>query len=185
YYDAVWHVPLLNQTFVAFALVVAGCAVAARLLAREPGAWGGAPVVPALVVAANALALVALSAEAVGYFEARSPAGADAESLRDTTLAKQLSLSVVWALYGAGLLVTGRAWRARLLRLLGLGLLGATTLKVFLFDLSSLNRAYRIVSFLVLGAILLAVSYLYQKSLQRAAADTDATPDDAEAAPEG
>jgi len=76
----------------------------------------------------------------------------------------------VWALYGAGLLLVGRARRARLLRLLGLALLGVTAVKVFALDLSALDRAYRIVSFIVLGAILLAVSYLYQKSQQRAAA---------------
>jgi hypothetical protein len=49
-------------------------------------------------------------------------------------------------------------------------------------DLSSLDRVYRIVSFIVLGAILLAVSYLDQKSQQRAAAaEADATPFDADA----
>jgi uncharacterized membrane protein len=48
--------------------------------------------------------------------------------------------------------------------------------------LSSLDRVYRIVSFIVLGAILLAVSYLYQKSQQRAAAEeADAAPFDADA----
>ena len=61
--------------------------------------------------------------------------------------------------------------RSRLLRLMSLALLGLTTLKVVLLDLSALDRAYRIVSFIVLGAILLAVSYLYQKSQQRAAAE--------------
>ena len=115
--------------------------------------------------------LVALSAEAVGYFESRRGLGADAGALRDVELAKQLSLSVVWALYGAGLLLVGRVRRSRLLRLMALALLGLTTLKVFLLDLSVLDRAYRIVSFIVLGAILLAVSYLYQKSQQRAAAE--------------
>ncbi len=124
-----------------------------------------------LVVVANVLALVALSAEAVGYFESRRVLGGDAAGQRDVELSKQLSLSVVWALYGAGLLLVGRVRRSRLLRLMALALLGLTTLKVFLLDLSALDRAYRIVSFIVLGAILLAVSYLYQKSQQRAAAE--------------
>jgi uncharacterized membrane protein len=95
----------------------------------------------------------------------------------------------VWALYGAGLLLAGRARRARLLRLLGLALLGVTAVKVFVLDLSALDRAYRIVSFIVLGAVLLAVSYLYQKSQQRAAvaaeADEDADADSPEAAEPG
>ena len=57
---------------------------------------------------------------------------------------------------------------------MSLALLSLTTLKVFFWDLSSLDRVYRIISFIVLGAILLAVSYLYQKSLQRAAEEDEA-----------
>jgi uncharacterized membrane protein len=187
FYDAVWHVPLVNHTFLAFALLVAGYAVAVRLYARgENLSDEEYAVVPALVVIANILALVALSAEAVGYFESHRDLGADAGIQRDVGLAKQLSLSVVWALYGAGLLLVGRVRRSRLLRLMALALLGLTTLKVFLLDLSALDRAYRIVSFIVLGAILLAVSYLYQKSQQRAAAEAaeeeTAAPDPSEAA---
>jgi uncharacterized membrane protein len=170
FYDAVWHTPVFNHTFMAFALVVGAFAAVVRLYARGAGADEAGSITPVLIVAANALVLVALSAEAVGFFEARRAAGADAAGLREVALSKQLSLSVVWALYGAGLLLAGRARRSRLLRLLGLALLGLTALKVFVLDLSALDRAYRIVSFIVLGAVLLAVSYLYQKSQQRAAA---------------
>ncbi len=91
--------------------------------------------------------------------------------LRDLDLAKQLSLSVVWALYASGLLLAGRARQMRLLRLMGLALLSLTTLKVFFWDLSSLDRIYRIISFIMLGAILLVVSYFYQRSQQRAATE--------------
>jgi uncharacterized membrane protein len=176
FYEAVWHVPLLNHTFLAFAVLVASYAAAVRLYARggETLSEEERAVVPVLVVIANILALVALSAEAVGYFESHRIPGADAAGQHDVELAKQLSLSVVWALYGAGLLLVGRVRRSRLLRLMALALLGLTTLKVFLLDLSALDRAYRIVSFIVLGAILLAVSYLYQKSQQRAAAEAAA-----------
>ena len=187
YYAAVWHTPVFNHTFMAFAMVIAACAAVVRLYTRGHDAGEAESVVPVLIVAANVLALVALSAEAVGYFEARTLADAGYEALRDLMLAKQLSLSVVWALYGAGLLVAGYARRSRLLRLLGLALLGVTALKVFALDLSALDRAYRIVSFIVLGAILLAVSYLYQKSQQRADAAEEANaaasaPDTSEAA---
>jgi uncharacterized membrane protein len=176
YYDAVWHVPVFNQTFLAFALLVGAYAACVYLFGRDGVAEDERTAVPVLIVVANVLALVALSVEAVGYFEART-AGVDIAGLHDLKLAKQLSLSVVWALYGAGLLLVGRVRRARLLRLMALALLALTTLKVFLLDLGELDRAYRIVSFIVLGAILLAVSYLYQKSQQRAAAEEEATPD--------
>jgi uncharacterized membrane protein len=169
FYDAAWHVPVLNQTFMAFAVVVGAYAVAARSYARDVRGGAGRAGAAVLVVAANLLAIVALSAEAVGYFEAsRRAAAADEARVRDLELAKRLSLSVVWALYGAGLLLAGRVRRSRLLRLMALALLGLTTLKVFFFDLSGLESAYRIVSFIVLGAVLLAVSYLYQKTQRRA-----------------
>jgi len=47
---------------------------------------------------------------------------------------------------------------------LALGLLLLTIAKVFLIDLASLERIYRIASFLALGVILLSVSYLYQRA---------------------
>lgn len=186
FYAAVWHVPVLNQTFLAFAFLVAAYAFAARLYARAPELGEERSVIPVLVVIANVLMLVALSAEAAGYFDSGRAGAADAARERDLELAKQLSLSVIWGLYGAGLLLAGSVRRVKLLRLMALVLLSLTTFKVFFWDLSSLDRVYRIVSFIVLGAILLAVSYLYQKSQQRAAAsdEEDAAPFDADAGEE-
>lgn len=183
FYAAPWHTPVFNGTFAAFALLVAAYALTLWLYARD-GRIGDdeRAVVPVLAIIANVLALVALSAEAAGYFQSNiaaewgrigpgfSPATPEfGARLRDLELAKQLSLSVMWALYGGGLLVAGRVWRVRLLRLMALALLSLTTLKVFFWDLSFLDRVYRIISFIVLGVILLAVSYLYQKTQQRAA----------------
>ena len=183
YYDALWHAPVFNQTLAAFALLVAALWLVAHEYARGRGELEEAEeVLPFVIVTANVLALAGLSLAAVGYFRARMEGELDAVRLRDLELAKQLSLSVIWALYGAGLLLVGRVRRSRLLRLMSLALLGLTTLKVFLLDLSALDRAYRIVSFIVLGAILLAVSYLYQKSQQRAAAEAAA--EEEAAAPE-
>jgi uncharacterized membrane protein len=44
-----------------------------------------------------------------------------------------------------------------------IGLFGIAILKIFLYDLSFLERLYRIFSFVGLGVILLLVSYLYQR----------------------
>jgi uncharacterized membrane protein len=118
------------------------------------------------------LTLIALSTQAVGYYDAKiadelshvAVLNPDATtSMRNLDLAKQLSLSVVWGIYASGLLVVGRMRDLRLLRVMALALLSVTTLKVFIWDLSSLDRAYRIVSFIMLGAILLVVSYFYQR----------------------
>ncbi|HVF51165.1 MAG TPA: DUF2339 domain-containing protein [Pyrinomonadaceae bacterium] len=169
FYAAAWHVPLLNQTFIALMLVVAALAVCARVYTQAGSRVDGAEralVVPVLVVVANVLAIVALSADAYGYFEARIRAGRlVGVSLPDLRLAQQLALSIIWMVYGGAMLVYGLRRRNRPLRVMALLLLGVTTLKVFLSDLSSLDKIYRIIAFLVLGAILLAVSYLYQKRL--------------------
>jgi uncharacterized membrane protein len=55
-------------------------------------------------------------------------------------------------------------WRRRAgLRLVAMVLFGVTILKIFFYDLSFLQTLYRIFSFIGLGLILLAMSYLYQR----------------------
>lgn len=179
YYDAAWHALVLNRTLGAFAIFVAALWLVARTYARSGKDFEEALTLRRIAtIAANLLAIIALSAQAVGYYEAKiaeefNRSGATALdsnglSLRNLALAKQLSLSVVWGLYASGLLIAGQVRRLRVLRLMGLALLSLTTLKVFIWDLSSLDRIYRIISFIMLGAILLAVSYFYQRSQQRA-----------------
>jgi uncharacterized membrane protein len=51
-----------------------------------------------------------------------------------------------------------------MVRYAALGLFGLTVIKVFAVDLGAVTTAYRILSFLVLGVVLLLVSLVYQKS---------------------
>jgi uncharacterized membrane protein len=60
-------------------------------------------------------------------------------------------------------MVLGIWKRARILRVVAMVLFGITILKIFIYDLSFLETLYRIFSFIGLGVILLAVSYLYQR----------------------
>lgn len=161
---------IFNRTFAVFALLTLVLAWGIRLYARAEGIDGEeqSRLVPIMVVVANLVAVVGLSVEASGYFggqtNARLLAG---DAGRDVRLAQQLSLSVIWAAYGGGLLCTGVVRHSRLLRMMALLLLGVTIIKVFLFDLAELDRFYRIVSFIVLGVVLLAVSFLYQQRERR------------------
>ena len=66
-------------------------------------------------------------------------------------------------LYGAILLAAGFWRRAAFVRWQALILLIFTILKVFLSDVSGLSQGYRVASFLGLGALLMAVSFAYQK----------------------
>jgi uncharacterized membrane protein len=172
YYNAAWHMPVFNRTFGAFVLMIAALAAGAWLYAHSEEIEGEErfAIIPVLIVVANILALVALSAEAWGYYgkkisEMTLAAAADfnSKTLSDLKLAQQLSLSVIWAIYGGTMLTIGIIRRSRLLRIMALLLLGLVILKVFFIDLASLERLYRIISFIVLGAILLGVSLLYNR----------------------
>src|SRR5438552_2418966 len=111
-------------------------------------------------VAINVYALIALSAEFWDYF-GRTSTGLDG------ALAQHLSLSILWTAYASGLLFWGLQNKSALLRWQSLVLFGLVVGKVFFYDLSFLERAYRILSFFVLGAVLLGVSFLYQRRLAR------------------
>ena len=66
-------------------------------------------------------------------------------------------------IFGAALLVLGFWRRSAFLRWQALVLLSAAIVKVFVVDVSQLSQGYRVLSFLVLGALLLAISFAYQK----------------------
>jgi uncharacterized membrane protein len=56
------------------------------------------------------------------------------------------------------------------LRYAALCLFGLTIVKVFFVDMASVKTAYRMLSLLVLGVVLLLVGLLYQKASRRPAA---------------
>ena len=75
----------------------------------------------------------------------------------------QALLSAFWSLLGLGLLWAGLRKDVRALRLGGFGLLLVAVAKVFLYDMAALDKGYRVLSFVVLGLLLLAGAYAYQR----------------------
>jgi uncharacterized membrane protein len=67
------------------------------------------------------------------------------------------------AFYALALVTAGVLARSRVNRLLGLGLLAAVVLKLYLYDVWLLRRIYRVTAFAVLGVLLLLTSYLYSR----------------------
>lgn len=116
-----------------------------------------APVWAVALVVANVVALVAVSTESWDVVQ-----GLDVDL--DLDLAAQVVLSAVWLLWAAGLIAAGIRRSAPGLRWQGLVLLLVVVGKTFLVDLSFLEQGYRILSFLIVGALLVAVSFLYQRS---------------------
>ncbi|MBI2817722.1 MAG: DUF2339 domain-containing protein [Acidobacteria bacterium] len=74
-----------------------------------------------------------------------------------------LATSAAWAIYSMAVCLAGWFWVSPFLRWTGVALLLVTTLKVFLFDPATLSGITRIVSFLLLSAVLLLLSYLFQR----------------------
>jgi uncharacterized membrane protein len=72
-------------------------------------------------------------------------------------------LTVAWGIEGAALLISGFPLRDRTLRLSGIVLFLVCVGKLFLYDLRALETLYRILSFFVLGVILVGVSWLYTR----------------------
>jgi uncharacterized membrane protein len=76
----------------------------------------------------------------------------------------QAILSAFWSLLGLGLLWAGLRRALRPLRLAGFALLAVAVGKVFFYDIAALDQGYRVLSFVVLGLLLLAGAYAYQRT---------------------
>jgi uncharacterized membrane protein len=158
---------ILNYRFLTIILIVAGLYLLARWIrGRSPlGTWN-ADILGSIGVVIVVLVLVLVTGETKDYFEkAKSILGERSNSIERSRLnsLQQLSLSGVWLLYSIVLMVAGIWRRRRGIRIASMVLFGFTILKIFIYDLSFLETLYRIFSFVGLGVILLAVSYLYQK----------------------
>ncbi|MBI2719108.1 MAG: DUF2339 domain-containing protein [Rhizobiales bacterium] len=75
--------------------------------------------------------------------------------------------SAVWLLFALGLFVAGLKLARQPLRYAGLGVMVLVVLKVFLWDMASLEGLYRIASFVGLGLCLVGIGWLYQHFVQK------------------
>jgi uncharacterized membrane protein len=71
--------------------------------------------------------------------------------------------TMFWSIEGVLILITGLLTGKRVLRLTGIIIMLLAILRIFLIDLSFLETIYRIASFIVLGALLMGISFLYTK----------------------
>jgi uncharacterized membrane protein len=109
------------------------------------------------VVVASVLVVVACSAHTWDYWRQVGMESADAR------FAYSLSLSGLWTILACLFIGAGLVRDFAPLRYLAMALFGITVLKVFLVDLSSLGGIYRVLGFIGVGLVLLAVSFLYQR----------------------
>jgi uncharacterized membrane protein len=156
FYDQ-WHADTLvfNARFATYGVAIAvlgGIAGFGKRYASEEER----PFLDGAVVALNLLALIALTWEAADYFNRHEVTSGD-------YIARGFSYSAIWLLYGTALMTIGFWKRSALVRWQALILIAFTIGKVFLYDVSQLGSGYRIVSFIALGAVLLGISFVYQR----------------------
>ena len=127
----------------------------------------------AALIALNLLALIALGHEIADYYawqmaELHPTLGrwtaASWAGVRRVEIARDFTYSALGMGYGAGLMIVGLWRRSAFVRWQALVLIAATIVKVFTYDVSELDRAYRILSFIVLGVLLLGISFVYQRN---------------------
>jgi hypothetical protein len=113
-----------------------------------------------LAFGGGVLALYLVSIGIVDEFQRRVGVEVSVNELRRQS---QVALSVVWAVLGGGAVAVGLVRAVAPVRWFGLGLLALATAKVFLIDLAALDAVYRVMSFIVLGILLLLSSYAYRR----------------------
>ena len=106
---------------------------------------------------AGAAGVYLLSIGMVDLFQANRFGGIAFEELDKQA---KVALSVLWAVLGVVGFVIGLVRQSTVVRLFGLGLLAIVTAKVFILDLAALDVAYRVLSFVALGLLLLGAAYL-------------------------
>ena len=75
----------------------------------------------------------------------------------------KLGLSILWGLYALLLIGLGIWKQRKYLRIGAIVLFGATLLKLFFYDIASLNTISKTIVFVSLGVLLLIISFLYNK----------------------
>ena len=160
---------IFNSRMLTHGVAIAVLALVAWFGAKrrdEPGRQAAALA----LVCLNVIALVALSREVADYY-GRQQAALPRQSYqygasspwRRLHIEEAFSYSALWMAYGTMLMIVGFWRRSAFVRWQALVLIAATIVKVFVYDTSELDRGYRIVSFIVLGVLLLAISFVYQK----------------------
>ena len=172
--------PIFNNRMATYAVAIAVLGAVAWYGSRRNDDTGRAAAAVS-VVALNLLALIALSREVADYYSRElasiRPQGrwnpSDWSDWQHVKIARDFTYSALWMAYGAMLMAVGFWRRSALVRWQALVLIAFTIGKVFLYDVSELDRGYRIVSFIVLGVLLLAISFVYQRDWLRLSTRTN------------
>lgn len=175
---------ILNERMFTYAVIVGALFIASWLynIYKDEIPPSEKVMSTVFVILANVVLLTQLSIESQSYFLNIAHSKAALSGLAENSTefrqafesayaaqfsARQLSISVLWIIYALMTITFGIYRKFRALRLMALVLFGIAVLKIFLIDLSQLDRIYRIISFVGLGVVLMLVSFFYQRFKDR------------------
>jgi len=158
--DPAWlpYLPLLNPLDVCVALVIAALAMWWSALEPEQRARLWSQDIRALIAIAAGIVFVWLNAALIRSLHHNWGAPITAYGIAHSTFV-QSALSIFWGVLGFAAMMIAARQRWRYVWLVGVGLMIIVIAKLFLVDLSSIGTVARIVSFMVVGGLLLATGY--------------------------
>ncbi len=83
--------------------------------------------------------------------------------IAEFTQSYKLGLSILWGTYSLFLIVLGIWKKKKYLRIGAISLFGVTLIKLFFYDISNLDTIGKTIVFVLLGVLLLIISFLYNK----------------------
>ena len=75
----------------------------------------------------------------------------------------KIGYPILWGLFSFVFLIIGIKKQWKNLRIIALSLLGITILKLFLYDIKNVSETGKIIAFILLGVLILIISFVYQK----------------------
>jgi uncharacterized membrane protein len=157
--DAVGHLPLVNALLGAY-LAPAALATLALRQSEIEGGWRQ-------VLAAYALAAILawVTLEVRHWFH---PIHMDRGDAGDAEI---WAYSGAWLVYGLALTALGINRDRKVLRLVALAVVGLTATKAVLFDIGGIGGLWRVLSFLILGLVLIGLGAVYRRFVARPPGD--------------
>lgn len=72
-------------------------------------------------------------------------------------------LTIVWAIFSFVIIWLGMKYKYKTLRIISLSLFTVALIKLFLFDIQNISAGGKIAAFIMLGVLLLVISFMYQR----------------------
>ena len=158
--DPLPYVPLLNPVDLSVALALAALALWRRMVASAAQSPAGAepllgdvPVIMAGLIAFGWINAIWLRTAHHWLDIAWTPEDLAANGTVQT------GISILWTLLAMALMLTAKRSGARVLWLTGAALLAAVVLKLLLLDMSKVEGLARIIAFMGVGGLMLAIGY--------------------------